>query len=897
MIKKIQFRGISRTPTYHLTEDGGCSESLNVQLDDTEVSPMLAPEEATPYGAQDGAEYLYIHKFDSHKNYIYLDGQTICYTDGVESDDITDMETDETVTSVTSVGKTLVVYGSEKTYYFIWKDGAYVFLGNRIPEPVVEFDVVARSQTVSVVPLDMSELINYLSPNGVTKEMAARFMLGFTPPDAYDQMYQAYKSGQVSTEIVSGSDIVKIGEGQESFVDICSDYAWGIIDQVYRQNKDEKYFTTPVLVRAAVKLYDGTNIYHTVPFLIGNGLNQFVNLTRGQVDNTLKITFEVMRMLATANVTWDIGDWGDIVTSVEFALSTDICNPKWNSVIKKIVATTNDTGQGCPARFYFESQNGWNSFDDVKDEVLSKVVFYKVHEITTEEFLAASGTVLWRITPMMQDELVVRQTMKDNSMPHDYSAMNGSTSYNMRSILQGVTTELTSGYPFLQSTVEQTRLGDVFYWRIKYFIRSGSGDSYTVLGRDANGDTDIYNADPNETRFPVPLGLLVYPDPNCYKVEIYDSRTNKTYSVPMKEHPGLNCAYALCDLSASVTSIGTEIASMDLTENKVFSSDNTVLMSEAYNPFLFDVLNRKTFGSKVIGIAPVTKALSTGQFGQFPLYVFTEEGIQAIGINDDGSFGTTSFVSRDVAIEGTVAPIDQAVVFSSEQGVMLLVGSDIECLSPWMNGRHEPLNADVASLLENTVWADYALEADQPFMAFIKGAKAAYDYAGKRLIFFNGNYTYQYVYLFGSKSWHKLWCGSEMGDYNILNSYPECLVSVGGKVLDFSTHLDASLEDDDDPDNDQPVLPGILETRTFGLDADDTYKVIRRIRIRGNYTKGRVKFILLASHDGRSFRVIHSFRGPSWKYFKLVILSQLRPTERISFAEIDYDVKFNDRIR
>ena len=395
------------------------------------------------------------------------------------------------------------------------------------------------------------------------------------------------------------------------------------------------------------------------------------------------------------------------------------------------------------------------------------------------------------------------------------------------------------------------------------------------------------------------LGVIFYPDPNCKRVEVYDSVAELTYSIAMKEHPGLNCAYALCSLDSDIVSIGTVITGADhTTEAPELVQDNVVMMSEAYNPFVFNMVNRRTFGAKIVGVAPVTKALSAGQFGQFPLYVFTEEGVQAIGINSDGSFGATSFVSRDVAYEGTVSPLDQAIVFTSAQGVMLLVGSDIECISPFMNGRHEPLNQAVASMLENTVWADYVLDNDAPFMGFIKGARAAYDYAGKRLIFFNPEQGYQYVYRFGSKSWHKMFLAEPGLQFRkVLNSYPECLVAMSGKVLDFSTYLDASLEDDDNPANDQAVLPGIVETRAFGLGADDTYKVIRRIRIRGDYTKGRVKYVLLGSADGRNFRVLHSFRGPSWKYYKLVVLSHLRPTERISFAEIDFDVKFTDRIR
>ena len=47
MIKKLQLRGISRTPSDRMTSDGGCAESLNVQLHAGEIAPMPKPEDAT----------------------------------------------------------------------------------------------------------------------------------------------------------------------------------------------------------------------------------------------------------------------------------------------------------------------------------------------------------------------------------------------------------------------------------------------------------------------------------------------------------------------------------------------------------------------------------------------------------------------------------------------------------------------------------------------------------------------------------------------------------------------------------------------------------------------------------------------------------------------------------
>jgi len=904
MIKKLQLRGISRTPSYHLTSDGGCSESLNVQLDDTEVSPMLEPVDATPLGADGTEEYIYIHKVGDDENYVYVKGGKIYVTTDSDPVVLKTLSTGEKVVSVTSVGKVLIITTTEGMLYASYKDGSYSILGSEIPRPVARIDVKAENQTYTSPTTGLPEDEEQL-PGAA---QLGRLILSF-PSTWWEEarvsheLHSKYPAGDnIITDLVGVVTTLCNSAGYD-MIDAASQYVWAKVQEQVLSNRMSDKFTVPVFARIAVKLYDESYIYQTVPLLIGHGKNQFVTIAQmantSDPESPIKpIQFTFRSMLAELNAQWDPSGWEDIVKSLDVFISTDICNPAWNDTLWGI-----STLSGSRSYFYFKKQKGYAEFDDIKDELLSKVNFYKVASFGIEEFANVSHSVSEQIKPVSQDELVVKETLPDDDLSnHTFSALGGTLSYNMRAIMYGVRTTLASGYEYLQGEVDLVDDPETSSrtWKIKYFVGDDLGNSGSVLGRYELDDIVFSNhAGYGSNTYTKALGVLFYPDPKCTKAVIYDSKSDKYYSIPMKEHPGLNCSYALCDLSTEIIDGAQEITVTDFaTENPVFTSNNTLMMSEAYNPFVYHMVNRKTFGARIVGVATVTKALSTGQFGQFALYVFTAEGVQAISINDDGSFGTVSFVSRDVAYEGTISPIDQAIVFSSAQGVMLLVGSDIECLSTWMNGRHEPLEQEVATLLEGTVWADYLLDNDAPFMDFIKGARAAYDYAGKRLIFFNPEQGYQYVYRFGSKSWHKMFLANPALQFGrILNSYPECLVAMGGKLLDFSTYLDASLEDDDDPENDQLVLPGIIETRAFGLDADDTYKVIRRLRIRGDYTKGRVKYILLGSVDGREYRTIHSFRGPSWKYFKLVIVSMLRPTERISFVEFEYDVKFTDRIR
>jgi hypothetical protein len=314
------------------------------------------------------------------------------------------------------------------------------------------------------------------------------------------------------------------------------------------------------------------------------------------------------------------------------------------------------------------------------------------------------------------------------------------------------------------------------------------------------------------------------------------------------------------------------------------------------NPFSFPIANRFTFQSAVLGTAVATAALSQGQFGDYPLYVFTKDGIWAMKTNEEGRFLSPKPLSRDVCSNvESITSLDKDVVFATSKGVMLLHGSEVTELSPYMNGKHYSIEPSAKIIVESQeFFSGFAetLSDSSPFMAFIQNASAAYDYPGKRLIFINPNENYQYVYKLDTQTWHKLHHpGFKL--QQVINSYPECLVVAsadnGSRIVDMSTHLDISTE--------QKTEKVILATRPFDLSEPDVFKTIKDVRIRGQFPKGAVKFILLGSLDGINFRVINTLRGKSWKLFRLIILADLDPTDRISWIDIGYETRFTNRLR
>jgi hypothetical protein len=108
-------------------------------------------------------------------------------------------------------------------------------------------------------------------------------------------------------------------------------------------------------------------------------------------------------------------------------------------------------------------------------------------------------------------------------------------------------------------------------------------------------------------------------------------------------------------------------------------------------------------------------------------------------------------------------------------------------------------------------------------------------------------------------------------------------------IYDLSTVLDASRK--------QETAKGILITRPFDLGMPDVFKSITKIKIRGDYDKDNVKFILQGSDNGRDFYTLTSLRGKSWKMFRIFILADLEPTERISWIDIDFEPRYQNKLR
>lgn len=1040
-ISRIQLRGISRTPSDRLTTDGGCAESLNVSLDNTELAPAFVPDDVTgKLGLPDGlqAEKVFVHKTANYENFIVVTEESIAVVKDGNYEAFATIDKDESVIDITSIGNTLAISTNKQTLFALYKNKKYLVFEGGLPKVRLDFvnvDELARHN-------DAVELVAH---NGTV------FKLEGYPTIELGVEENAYR--------------VESERGRELLTKVCEEY-----QKILDYNAKRGSFSAPLFLMYGIRLYDGSIVNLSSPVMLGSAF--YYESTK----KNLPVNIRVLKDVAA--------DGG---RAYDYTVSIDVCNPfkigiykfiedidltLWKDIISSVDVFVSPTVNFFPDR---NIRAKWgekeefagleydtiildpaNSLDEAKREnsITSVATFNLIKSYTLQEIKNAKQEMEVITEDLTQDKLAIKELLYSSANEISYGdvSLQKMITFNGKVISAGGSQILSRGLHSLNG-LHAHQGAEEYSYSFKYYVETqSSGELVSISENIVLGGQYIepktgqcYSRQGQSVSvvesMSEPFTWLSFPDSRCTKVEILKRRSDGTGGiyigrVEMKPHPLLpNVSYAYLGLGNSLynevvyeldqTSYPEDMDEFDRKdESRKEDLTNKVIASKSDNPFVYPAKGRITMDSNVISLAVATSALSQGQFGQFPLYVFTEDGIWAMETAADGSFVTSKPLSRDVCTNpASITSIDNAVVFVTDKGVMLLQGSQVVNISSYMNGKHYTIEETAKVILEKTIEETIAKISKAPvdqmaqviqnevsqsisqqetrasiertahsiiaeeeffkdllpilsdsthFMAFIKDATIAYDYPGQRLIFIKKDEKYQYIYKLDSNTWHKTAYGLNL--QSPLNSYPECLVQ-GEKhqkivrtfwkvieyqsqeemdyladrirvklpditdrevqsFLDFDhvievTHLN---EDDrewlyvemdtyhvvtqfeereeegaftriydlstilDAADSRIPTR-GVIATRPFNLDAPDVLKTITDIKIRGQYARGAVKYILLGSMDGINFYVIGTKRGKAWKMFRLIILADLDPTERISWVDVVYEEKFTNRLR
>lgn len=898
-ISRIQLRGISRTPSDRLTSDGGCAESLNAYLQDSEIAPALVPDDVTNIVGSDAtykAKKIFVHKTSYYETFVLQleEGNQIGTFENGNFAAFLTLNAGEDIHDITSVGNTLIIASTKSLHYVLRKEGEYRYLGTSIPMPHIEFQCTPGNIEAEIANVYLSKLVSNRD-NG---------LYNFNEEDWNDAIEKVLYDREDDL-LFRKADLIKI-----------KDAIWNAVNARIKLYKDNKLLAMPLFARYAVRLFDGSYIYQSVPLLLGSGYDKTVGV-QGKItfvgnntgESKIELSFLTPFVAKAYLRYWQTEGWSDIVKSVDIFVSQDVNYPNINSNISSLSLASDVTEGDTRTKSYnIGFENG--GVDDAKameNELLSKSLFYKIASFAVNDNseLESGYDISRAVFHLTGDKLAEFDRLPDYEQSDVQILPKILYTFNNRVLAAGGDKMISPSYSFLQSTNVKTESSPQTY-AIVFYVKGSDGQSHKIVCRSFDGTnyhstyqkTVVTNGE-TKTYYSRPYGMLFFPDTRCYKAEVWTS--GEVYACDMKPHPFLNCSYAYWGLSKKLEEMSSrsrieELSTFVSGENRKENDAHKLYVSAMNNPFYFPLSGNNLLSAKILGFAIAATTLSQGQFGQFPLYVFTEDGVWVMETAADGSFVTSKPLSREVCSNpASITPLDQAVIFLSQKGVMLLEGSQVVELSPNMNGKHYTVEDTAKTIIEGTTYSSLlpAASDSNPFMNFMKDAKIAYDYAGKRLIFISAsNQGYQYVYKLDTSTWHKLTLGLNLLDP--INSYPDCLITgtdgTYTKIYDLSTLLDVA-------DADKKTAKILIATRPFDLGEPDVYKTITAVRIRGQYAAGAVKFILQGSHDGINFYTINTLRGKSWKLFKIIILANLAPTERISWVDIEYETRLTNKLR
>lgn len=331
----------------------------------------------------------------------------------------------------------------------------------------------------------------------------------------------------------------------------------------------------------------------------------------------------------------------------------------------------------------------------------------------------------------------------------------------------------------------------------------------------------------------------------------------------------------------------------------------SVLQNQVTLPFSFlDSMLNTLPVTRIFAMSSAVKALSQGQFGQFPLYAFTTEGVWALEVSSTGTYSARQPITRDVCINPDgITQLDSAVLFPTDRGIMLISGSQTQCISEAINSEypfdatHLPGFTKLHAMLGHEPTTDKCLPT-LPFSEFLKQCRMLYDYVHQRVIVYAPSVTYAYVYSLKTQQWGMIF--SNIASH--LNSYPDALaMDTKNAVLNFSvpiTNTDESIPITD-------TVKSLYVTRPLKLEAANVLKTVASVIQRGLFRKGNVSTALYGSRDLQNWHLVWSskdhylqgFRGSPYKYFRIAGVATLSPDENIYGVSVEFTPRQTNKPR
>lgn len=924
--QEIIYNTLATTPSDHLSPDGQLALPLNLLYQDGALRPIPQPTEVMKLA--DGEQLLYIHEVGGKTNYIVHNPLIKAY---ISIDKDTKQRTrfatsDEGLTHFNAIGNTLIAFSKAVgMHYFLYKEEEYKDLGHQIPHLPLSFGLVGQ-------------------PKLFSKDSTEKKTIQINLPEEHQENLKEFSERNKAfiTEII----LAKVNKF------------------IAEETVNKGRFCFPFLVRYALRLYDGTLTAHSAPILMSPSTKTCPIVFHKNHSIVLRnqpyrgADFDIFLMSATPDYQvlcshTDLehikNSWGDIVTSVEIYISKPIYSIDTNGTCDRLTHGMEDTTfigaidgdklglhrwQAERRQQYAEwkYRDIYSEFlslsedipssslklpskkaEQIKEDIQNTATFYHIKSIPLQELATGSRKEI-EIPKDYLQSLLAREMLTHDYLANERIIAEHSFVYNARLNLSGVKRKPFQGYTaqsmlaYTNTHIEVKRTSDTRqlvidtekdHYQINVEVIE-NGHNYIVTATNTLLELKPFFTDGSQ-RVSEWGTYLYYPNPHATQMTIYNKKSCIT--IPLKPHPFLHgaCAVLAYGEERRHTPMGT-MKPIISDNNTLIPLPNKIYTSEANNPFAFPVTGINTIAtSKIHRLASATKALSQGQFGQFPLYAFTDDGVWALEVTEKGTYRTKQPITRDVCISPeSVTQIDNAVLFATERGIMLLSGSQAICITESIDHDHPQQitslpNAEILVTLYNKLHAEavHALTTKQmallPLREYVTNCRIAYDYPHQRIFVYNPTQRYAYVYALQDKTWGIIASNMEQS----VNAYPEALVvDKAGAVLDLTK-------------TNKSIIPILLMTRPIRLNSSHEFKTIEAIIQRSKTSRDALTQVLYGSNDLEHWQMVWSsdsvymrgMRGTPYKYFVIVVMGALPAKSYLLSATVDYKNKWGNKIR
>jgi hypothetical protein len=948
---QIPFLGIVRNTPGALGRDGEMEEMVNLRPEDGALRPI---PDRTQFASVTGYSALYVHSNAGFKHLLGVSSGSLFYIGDISGSPYTALSTPVSLcpvsgpASFTQIGNVVNLLDSTGVKYLIWYENGYVYIDKIFDD---------SQQTTAVGPGGRIDLRvkGITNPDGVRQvrqyytDATFKITSGTNQKDSAKEAVKGLIRKAISTD---GRDGRLTG-----FFLACT--AIELYDGSYILHSN------PVLLAApwdrytrytGLALGSSTWSYDNNPMAFDIGENQNVFMDTSGEHNQEEQYYvkhmntayphagdeqftsrEFPNMLPIFTYTYGSSTQRPVfvVTSaneLQFRISQSV-DPALAALIKSVsVFITREVSpldlEGNLTEreldFAFTGNNDLGSYqwlptpkanEAIVKELMNQPGFYKVHEIPFEEITAGDWITI-DLDSKLGDSLLTQEVLPIDPLSHHTFKPQYQFVYNSKLHIANYNVLLSRGWPlnYFESLpgVGQFPGNESFYsstsnWYCEVTIKTETGETKVV--RYSLPEAGLTIADLN--------AIISYPDRRATRISIYRFFDNndltlreQILTVALKAHEFHNFAYFISpDLKPlpfpdSVEVYQPQATPGEFQRDQVFT--NAFKVSEINNPFTFPLSTTYRVGSgTILAMASNAQAISTGQFGEYPLLVFHTGGIDAMYVaGGEITYSASRPLARDVCSNpGSVKAIDGGVVFATQRGLMVISGAQVNEISAPVEGAPllflNPSDQSYLQLFSQAVsHASLVALSNQVslinFRDYMQGAIFAYNYKKRELWSINPTKAYAYIYTFAGG-----WTKTKETAPAIVEDYPLTYLHKTGELIDISSESTTHV----------PVMFLTRPIKLGTLDFKQTYRAV----IRGLITTAPGKYAgmyLFGSYDGIKW----AFLGGSemtgqikdigttvervdCKYFRIGFVGELTPDSALDYIEVSAKARLTGKLR